>query len=164
MIFGHTEGNLRVCKHLAEHGYDCACLKGQGKLVIASGQTSTADTLATIGHVFTEALERGATLIRLLGNIGWGYHDWPDEKDLLEFEARVTCAAKQFPCVVVWMYDLGALPGRVILPGAFETHPLTVFRNLVRVNRQCVEADAFVAGRRADMRFSTGDGASRRRQ
>jgi len=150
VIFGHTEANRRVCERLAEHGYDCACLEGHGRLVIVPGQTSTAHMLATIGHVFTAALERGATLIRLLGNIGWGYQGWPDEKDLLEFEARVTCAAKQFPCVVVCMYDLGALSGRVILPGAFETHPLTFFRNLVRVNSQYVEADAFVAGLRAD--------------
>ena len=150
VIFGPVEANLRVCKQLAEHGYACACLEGQGRLVVIPGQTSTANILTKIGRVFTEAIERGATLIRLLGNIGWGYHGWPDEKDLLEFEARVMFAAKQFPCVVVCMYDLGALSGRVILPGAFETHPLTFFRNLMRVNSRYVEADAFVAGLRAD--------------
>jgi hypothetical protein len=119
-------------------------------MVTVPGQTNAAQMLSTIAHVFTEALERGATLIRLLGNIGWGYDGWPDEKDLLEFEARVTSAAKQFPCVVVCMYDVGALSGRVMLHAAFETHPLTFFRNIVRVNSQYVEVDEFVAGLRAD--------------
>ena len=150
MIFGHTEGNRRVCESLAARGYDCASLEGQGRLIIVPGQTNAAHMLSTIGQVFTEAVERGATLIRLLGNIGWGYHGWPDEKDLLKFEARVTDAAKQFPCVVVCMYDVGALSGRVILPGAFETHPLTFFRNIVRGNNHYVKVDEFLAGLRAD--------------
>ena len=150
MIFGHTEGNRRVCESLAARGYDCAYWEGQGRLFIVPGQTNAAHMLSTIGEVFTEALERGATLIRLLGNIGWAHHGWPDEKDLLEFEARVTGAAKQFPCVVVCMYDVGALSGRVILHGAFETHPLTFFRNMVRGNNQYVKVDEFLAGLRAD--------------
>ena len=62
----------------------------------------------------------------------------------------MTGAAKQFPCVVVCMYDVGALSGRVILHGAFETHPLTFFRNIVRVNSQYVEVDEFLSGLRGD--------------
>jgi chemotaxis family two-component system sensor kinase Cph1 len=150
VIFGHAEGNRRVCESLAERGYDCASLVGQGDLVIVPGQTDATQMLSTIGQVFTEALERGATLIRLLGNIGWGYRGWPDEQNLLEFEARVTGVARQFPCVVVCMYDIGALSGRVILHGAFETHPLTFFRNIVRVNSQYVEVDEFLSGLRGD--------------
>ena len=37
--------------------------------------------------------------------------------------------AKQFTCAVVCMHDVGAPSGRVMLHGAFETHPLT-FRNM----------------------------------
>jgi hypothetical protein len=150
VIFGHTEGNRRVCESLAECGYDCASLEGLGRLVIVRGQANAAQMLSAISHAFTEALERGATLIRLLGNIGWGHDGWPAEKDLLEFEARVTGAAKQFPCVVVCMYDVGALSGRVMLHGAFETHPLTFFRNIVRENNQYVELDEFLSGIRTD--------------
>jgi len=150
VIFGHAEGNRRVCESLAERGYDCASLVGQGDLVIVPGHTDATQMLSTIGQVFTEALERGATLIRLLGNIGWGYRGWPAEKHLLEFEARVTGVARQFPCVVVCMYDIGALSGRVILHGAFETHSLTFFRNIVRVNSQYVEVDEFLSGLRGD--------------
>src|ERR1700682_3373542 len=36
VIFGHTEGNRRVCESLAARGYDCAYWEGQGRLVIVS--------------------------------------------------------------------------------------------------------------------------------
>ena len=104
--------------------------------------------LANIGEVFTNAVTGGATLIRLLGNIGWGHAGWPDEHDILEFEARVTGAAKQFPCVVVCMYDVHALPGRIMVHGAFETHPLTFCGNVMRQNTHYVEVDEFLAKRR----------------
>ena len=134
VIVGHTEGSRCVSELLAERGYDCARLEAEGRLAIIPGQTTGAHMLSMIGHVFTAALERGTTMIRLLANIGWGRDGWPVEKDLLEFEARVTGTAKQFPCVVVCMYEVGALPEGVILQGAFETHSLTCFRNIVRTN------------------------------
>ena len=134
VIFGHTEGNRRVSECLAERGYDCARLEAEGRLVIVPVQTTRAHMLSTIGYVFTAALERGTTLIRLLADIRGGGDGRPVEKDLLEFEARVVGAAKQFPCVVVCMYEVSALPGGVILHGAFETHSLTLFRNIVRTS------------------------------
>lgn len=33
-----------------------------------------------------------------------------------------------------------------MLRGAFETHPMTVFRNLLRRNTQFVDVDEFLAG------------------
>jgi len=145
VIFGHTDANRRVREVLAERGYDVSRLQNQGTLAIVDGQTTAARLLSTIDDVFTDALERGATLIRLLGNIGWTHAGWPDEGDLLKFEARVTTAAKRFPCVVVCMYDVGAVSGRVMLHGAFETHPITFFRNLLRRNTHFVDVDEFLA-------------------
>jgi chemotaxis family two-component system sensor kinase Cph1 len=146
VIFGHADANRRVREVLAERGYDVSRLQNQGTLAIVDGQTTAAKLLSTIDDVFSEALERGATLIRLLGNIGWTHAGWPDEADLLKFEARVTTAAKRFPCVVVCMYDVGAVSGRVMLRGAFETHPMTFFRNLLRRNTHFVDVDEFLAG------------------
>lgn len=146
VIFGHADANGRVREVLAERGYDVSRLQNQGTLAIVDGQTTAAKLLSTIDDVFTDALERGATLIRLLGNIGWTHAGWPDEADLLKFEARVTTAAKRFPCVVVCMYDVGAVSGRVMLRGAFETHPMTFFRNLLRRNTHFVDVDEFLAG------------------
>ena len=100
--------------------------------------------LSNIGATFTEAVAAGAKMIRLLGNIGWGREGWPNENDILEFEARVTGAAKAFPCVVVCMYDVRALPGRVMVHGAFETHPLTFCGNVMRQNTHYVDVDQFL--------------------
>jgi len=148
VIFGHDEGNRRVSETLAETGHDCTRLEAQRRLVVVRGDTDAKKMLANIGDTFTAAVNDGAKLIRLLGNIGWGREGWPTENDILEFEARVTGAAKAFPCVVVCMYDVQALPGRVMTHGAFETHPLTFCGNVIRQNPHYVEAEQFLSGLR----------------
>ncbi len=42
------------------------------------------------------------------------------------------------------MYDVRALPGRVIVHGAFETHPLTICGNMRRENPHYVQFDEFI--------------------
>lgn len=145
VIFGHDDGNRRVSEALAEAGHDCARLEAQRRLVVLRGDVNAKTMLSNIADTFTEAVNGGAKLIRLLGNIGWGREGWPTETDILEFEARVTGAAKAFPCVVVCMYDVQALPGRVMIHGAFETHPLTFCGNVMRQNTHYVEAEQFLS-------------------
>ena len=150
VIFGHDEGNRRVRERLVERGYSCDRLEAQGQIVVVPGKPIGSEMLEHIGGVFTAAVARGAKMIRLLGNIGWGRDGWPHEDDILEFEAKVTGAAKQFPCVVVCMYDVRALPGRVMVHGAFETHPLTFCGNVMRQNTHYVEVDQFLERLRKD--------------
>jgi hypothetical protein len=85
VIFGHADANRRVREVLAERGYDVSRLQNQGTLAIVDGQTTAAQLLSTIDDVFTDALERGATLIRLLGNIGW-----PSRRSTAKRERRET--------------------------------------------------------------------------
>jgi hypothetical protein len=42
------------------------------------------------------------------------------------------------------MYDVRALPGRVVVHGAFETHPMTICGNVLRQNTHYVEVDEFL--------------------
>lgn len=144
VIFGHDEGNLKVLNTLKERGHDCARLEANGRLALLGGHAEADKMLSNIGDTFTEAIKGGARMIRLLGNIGWGREGWPNENDILEFEARVTGAAKSFPCVVVCMYDVRALPGHVMVHGAFETHPLTFCGNVMRQNTHYVQVDQFL--------------------
>jgi hypothetical protein len=144
VIFGHVEGNARVRQTLQARGYDLPRLEAAQQLVAIGGEADADRMLSNIGGVFAEAVQRGATLIRLLGNIGWGHHGWPDERSILEFESKVTDAAKLFPSVVVCMYDVQKLPGRIILKGAFQTHPLTIIGNITRQNPQFVSFDEFM--------------------
>lgn len=144
VVFGHAEGNRRVCETLTSHGHDCARLEAEGRLAQLGGDQDADRMLSNIGNAFAHAVTRGATLIRLLGNIGWGHAGWPQESDILAFEAKVTGAAKQFPCVVVCMYDIASLSGTVMVHGALETHPLTFCRNVIRQNNHYVDIDDFL--------------------
>jgi hypothetical protein len=145
VLFGHEEANEKVCGVLTEEGFDCDALQRDNKLAILPGHANADTMLGNIGAAFSKAIEDGAGLIRLLGNIGWGRDTWPSERDILEFEGKVTAAARAFPCVVVCMYDVQALPGRVIVHGAFETHPLTICGNLLRENPYYVQFDEFLS-------------------
>jgi hypothetical protein len=100
--------------------------------------------LGGIGAKFQQAVAGGSRCIRLLGNIGWAKPGWPDELDILAFEAKVTGAAKQFPCVVMCMYDVAHLSGTVMVHGAYETHPLTFCGNVLRENPHYIEATRFL--------------------
>ncbi|MBI3948847.1 MAG: PAS domain S-box protein [Acidobacteria bacterium] len=91
-----------------------------------------------------QAIADGAPLIRLLGNIGWRKLNWPDDEDLLAFEAKITAATEHFPCVVVCMYDLHALSGPIVHHGAFETHPLIVHERSAHKNPYYVPTDMFL--------------------
>lgn len=145
VIFGHDEANDRVLEVLAAMGHDRASLEAGGQLSVLGPGSSGEHTLERIGETFQGALEAGASMIRLLGNIGWGRADWPDEREILRFEARVTEAAASFPCLVVCMYDVESLTGSVVFKGAFCTHPLTIYDNLIRENPMCVEVEDFLA-------------------
>lgn len=145
VIFGHEFANEKVVAALGAKGVDVATLLASKRLTVLGGLPVGDDMLAGIGAVFQKAMDDGCTLIRLLGNIGWGKPGWPSEADILAFEAKVTGAARAFPCVVVCMYDVKSLPGQVMVHGAFETHPLTICGNLLRENPYYIEADDFLA-------------------
>lgn len=144
VIFGHDEANARVCEVLEESGFRCEELTAANRMCILSGRKDADAMLGSIGEAFQRAVADGAGLIRLLGNIGWGRDSWPSEREIMEFEGKVTAAAKAFPCVVVCMYDVRALPGRVIVHGAFETHPLTICGNMMRENPHYLTFDEFL--------------------
>lgn len=146
VIFGYEEANEKVRGVLSGRGFDVAALEAAGRLTSLGGDSDGDLMLANIGATFAGALERGAKLIRLLGNIGWGRANWPHEKDILAFEAKVTGAAKAFPSVILCMYDVDSLSGHVVVHGAYETHPLTFCRNVLRKNPYYVGYDEFVGG------------------
>jgi PAS domain S-box-containing protein len=144
VIFGHEEANQAVCNILQNLGFDVRNLLDQQRITVLGGNPSGQTILETICGAFQQAIARGAPLIRLLGNIGWGKPGWPGDYDLLAFEAKVTAAAKEFPCVVLCMYDVAALPGLVIRPGAYGTHPLIKREGALEENPDYIPADFFL--------------------
>ncbi|HWP90604.1 MAG TPA: sigma 54-interacting transcriptional regulator [Thermodesulfobacteriota bacterium] len=144
VIFGHDEANQAVFKILRKRGFDVEALQAKRRLTVLRGNSSGDAILQTIAATFEQAIAGGTPLVRLLGNIGWFKHNWPDQEDLLAFEAKVTDATKQFPCVVVCMYDMRGLPGHIVHHGGFETHPLIIREDSVHKNPYYVSTDMFL--------------------
>lgn len=144
-VFGYDEANQKVLDCLQRRGLNLDSLQEGGRLVVLEGEEVGQQMLAKIGAAFQAAQERGAPVLRLLGNIGWGRPGWPVDDGMLEFEAKVTEAAKRFPCVVVCLYDVRSLSGRVLLKGGFESHPLTVDREALYTNPRYKACEPFLA-------------------
>jgi len=144
VVFGHDDANRKVVDVLRKRGIDTDHLQTSERLTVITGGPSGDRMLGNIGETFGRAVEAGCGCIRLLGNIGWSKPGWPDDLDILEFEAKVTGAAKQFPCVVMCMYDVASVSGSVMVHGAYETHPLTFCGNVLRENPFYVGVDEFL--------------------
>lgn len=153
VIFGHDEANREVCGVLERLGFDPATLQAETRLTLIGGSSERATLQRDIVGAFQRAIDGGAACIRLLGNIGWNNPGWPGEKELLAFEAEVTGAAKMFPCVVVCMYDVSQLTGSAIVHGAFETHPLTIYGNVLRENPYYTAPASTIAGLESGAEF-----------
>lgn len=145
VVFGHDDANEKVLQILRRNGLDTDHLRAVNRLSVIGGGPSGEEMLATIGANFQKAVEGGSRCIRLLGNIGWARPGWPNDLDILAFEAKVTGAAKQFPCVVMCMYDVAHLSGTVMVHGAYETHPLTFCGNVLRENPHYMQVDKFLS-------------------
>ncbi|MGI9140268.1 MAG: MEDS domain-containing protein [Gemmatimonadaceae bacterium] len=144
VIFGHDEANAEVVRVLTRMGFDTGHLEQSGRLTVLGGRADGDMMLEEIGGAFQKATDGGARLIRLLGNIGWSRPGWPEDNDILAFEAKVTGAARLFPSVVMCMYDAKSLSGNVMLHGCFETHPLIITGNVLRKNPYYVEIEEYL--------------------
>ncbi len=145
VLLGDEEANDRLEAATRRTGLDTAVLRRQGRLHVATGMRSADALLKLVGEQIERAVDRGAPLVRILGNLGWGRPDWPDELDLLRLEARVTDAVRKLPVVVMCAYDVRGLAGSPLLLGGLECHPLTYRRGALRPNELYVPAEKFLA-------------------
>jgi hypothetical protein len=144
ILLGHEEANERLEAEIERAGLDAA-LRGQDLLSFIPGTRSADALLEEIDERIRSAVDRGAPLVRILGNLGWRRSGWPEDRELLRLEARVTDAIRKLPVVVICAYDVCALPGRNLLLGGFECHPLTYRRDALRVNDHYVLPAPFLA-------------------
>ena len=132
VAFGHDEALTGVLSVLSRRGVDTALMRQKGRLEILRRELPVNETLKNIEDIFRRAEQQRAPAIRFLGNLGMGKDPLPGcgEDDVLELEARVTGLARRLPCVIVCMYDVGTLPGRVILKGRVPDAPAGGLRAL----------------------------------
>jgi len=147
VLFGHNEANQRVLEILRMRGCDLTRILHQGRLVILPRESSASETLAKIEAAFSDALAKGATAIRHLGNLGMGQAPLPARgaDEVVELESGATALALRYPCVIVCMYDINTVSGRLVLDGGFGTHPLAVCRGALRQNPYYATEDKTVA-------------------
>jgi len=147
LLFGHAEANERVLQILHRSGLEISRLLESGRLLLLQREVAAEETLARIAAGFEQAQRRGARAIRYLGNLGAGKTPLPGrgEDEVLELEARVTTLAQRYPCVVVCMYELPALSGRLVLKGGLHTHPWMVCGHTLQQNLAYVPEQQFLA-------------------
>lgn len=126
VVFGHHEANEKVLGVLRSMGIRVDDLLAEGRLAVLTGRETGDAMLAEIGGTFTRMLDAGASGLRLLGNIGWGRPGWPDDAEILAFEASVTRAVAGLPCIVVCMYDVRSLAPHLLVQAGFALHPFTL--------------------------------------
>lgn len=136
VLFGHDEANQQVLQILRKAGYDLDRILREGRLVTLRRESSASVTLANIDAAFSEAVRKGATAIRYLGNLGMGQAPLPGRgaDEVVELESGATLLASRYPSVIVCMYDINTVSGRLVLDGGFGTHPLAVCRRALRHN------------------------------
>jgi len=136
VLFGHDEANERVLQILRKSGLDLDRVIQEGRLVILRRESSASATLASIDAAFSLAVDKGAIAIRYLGNLGMGQSPLPGRgaDEVVDVECGATKLAGRYPCVIVCMYDINTVSGRLVLDGGFGTHPLAVCRGALRHN------------------------------
>jgi hypothetical protein len=143
VLFGHDEANDRVLQILRRTGRDLDRIIGEGRLIILRRESSAPATLASIDAAFSKAMGKGATAIRYLGNLGMGQAPLPGRgaDEVVELESAATLLADRYPSVIVCMYDINTVSGRLVLDGGFGAHPLAVCRGALRQNPYYTSAD-----------------------
>jgi hypothetical protein len=136
VLFGHDEANQRVLEVLRKKYPDLDCVIQEGRLVILRREVSASETLANIEAAFAAAVSKGAKAIRYLGNLGMGQAPLPGKgaDEVVELENGATLLGCRYPCVIVCMYDVNTVSGRLVLNAGFGTHPLAVRGNALRQN------------------------------
>ena len=135
IIFGHDEALEKVQASLRADGFDTEKLIRELKLTVLPRRKSAQQTLDDIGDVVQAALRAGAKSVRFLGNLGMGRDPLPaGEDDVLDLECRATALISPLPCVIVCMYDVKTVSGKLIFQGGLQSHHLAICTSGVQIN------------------------------
>ena len=114
------------------YGGEIQSLVEVGKLALIPGAPTVDELTSNVGDRLDQAMAQGFRVVRFLGFIGWGKPGWPDEKSLLEFEARVNKVVTAYPAVIICTYGVPNLPGASLIYGGLLTHPVTMIGDDIR--------------------------------
>jgi MEDS: MEthanogen/methylotroph, DcmR Sensory domain len=151
VLFGHDEANHHVLEILRKTCRDLDGVLREGRLVILRRESPASATLASIEAAFVAAVRKGAGVIRYLGNLGMGQAALPGRgaDEVVELENGATALAHRYPSVIVCMYDVNTVSGRLVLNAGFGTHSLAVCGHALRQNPYFSPDEPALRARRA---------------
>ena len=147
VLFADEARSARLLSWLQDdYPEDLQSLIDRGKLAVIGGAPTVDELLSAIGTRLDRAIKDGYQLIRFLGFIGWGQPGWPNDRDLLEFEAKVNYAVTAYPAVIICTYGVPSLPGTSLIYGGLQTHPITMLGDVTAPNPHYVQPAKFIEG------------------
>ena len=94
-----------------------------GRLSILPGiGPRTEDALAVWEEGFWKAVNQGATILRVVGEMESERQAFESDQEMIAYEFAVNALTERFPCVVLCQYDVRQFDGMTIL-GALKAHP-----------------------------------------
>ena len=145
VVQGHQEAVDLTLRVLRDDGFDPDRLIAANRLTIWLRGKQAGGTIQDLSLIVEAAIRAGAPAVRMFGNLGRGKEDLAGgEDDILELEARTTTLLSRLPCVLVCMYDVRAISGRLVLKGGMQSHPLTLCGDGLHENPQYVPEERFL--------------------
>jgi excisionase family DNA binding protein len=115
------ETYLRALRRMLGHDLDAGL--GGGGLVYRDGPGGSVEAaLEFWEQALWSGIEKGAPLIRGVGEMHCVREQFSSEADMMTFEAAQNSTAKRFPCVLICQYDARRFSGETMLE-ALRTHP-----------------------------------------
>ena len=143
VVQGHDEAIERSLSVLRAHGFEPEQLMAKNRLLVVRREHAAQRTLTDLAAALDASMRVGAPAVRILGNLGFGRDPLPaGEDDVIELEARATEVIGRYPCVLICMYEVRTLPGKLMMKGGMENHPLTVCADGLCENPHYRPADA----------------------
>lgn len=107
----------------AEPDIDVDKALSTGALTVVAGPGKTVpQALDFWERKLWEAVDRGATLLRAVGEMYSERQVFESEQEMLTYEAAFNMTARRFPCAVICQYDVRKFDGRAVL-AALRAHP-----------------------------------------
>src|SRR2546421_3243033 len=123
-LMAHGEDLASYMESLdAMPGIDLDAAIASGLLTIAAAPGSnTREALDYFEKVLWSAVDRHATVIRVVGEMASVRDAFASEREMLDFEAMFNTVGDRFPCVVLCQYDVRKFSGQAVL-AALRAHP-----------------------------------------
>ena len=123
-LMAHGEDLASYMESLdAMPGIDLDAAIASGLLTIGAAPGSNArEALDYFEKVLWSAVDRQATVIRVVGEMASVRDAFTSQRELLDFEAMFNTVGDRFPCVALCQYDVRKFSGQAVL-AALRAHP-----------------------------------------